>query len=124
MARILIIEDDPYVQRMYKRMFSFKKYQIEIASTGEQGIMLAKKNKPDLILLDVMLPEMNGLEVLAKLKSDPDTKSIIIFMLTNLGDDDTMDKAKALGAERYMVKVDFSPQQVLDEVDKCLINKV
>ena len=122
MVKILIIEDDPYVQRMYKRMFSFKKYDIEIASHGEQGIELAIKNNPNLILLDIMLPGMNGLKVLEVLKKDPKTKKIPVLMLTNLGETAIVDEATKLGAESFMVKADFSPEQVIEEVEKYLNN--
>lgn len=118
--KILIIEDDPYVQRMYKRMFSFKEYDLQIASEGTQGITSAMQFKPDLILLDIMLPGMNGLEVLEKLKNDEQTKNIPVLMLTNLGDELSIEKANQLGADSYMVKADFTPQQVIEAVDKRL----
>lgn len=120
MAKILIVEDDPYVQRMYQRMFSRKDYEITIAADGKQGIKLANEINPDLILLDIMLPGINGLDVLAELKSDPATKHIHVLMLTNLGDEGSMEKAKNLGADSYMVKADFSPEQVIEAVEKNL----
>lgn len=120
MAKILIIEDDPYVQRMYKRLFALKNYELLIASNGEQGVLLAHEGHPDVILLDIMMQGMNGLEVLEKLKNESDTQHIPVLMLTNLSDDLTIEKAKSLGADSYMVKADFLPQQVLDEVEKRL----
>jgi DNA-binding response OmpR family regulator len=120
MAKILIIEDDPYVQRMYQRMFSRKNYELLIAANGESGIAMAKERTPNLILLDIMLPGLDGLEVLKKLKAENETKDIPVLMLTNLGDQATVDKAKALGADFYMVKADFSPHEVMDEIDRRL----
>jgi CheY-like chemotaxis protein len=120
MVKILIIEDDPYVQRVFKRMFYFKKYETEMASSGEEGLAIAKKTKPNLILLDIILPEMDGLVVLKKLKADPQTKKIPVLVLTNVAGDEKADEAIKLGAESYMVKVDFSPTQVLAEIDKYL----
>ncbi len=122
MSKLLIIEDDPYVQRMYKRMFDFKNYDIEIASTGEDGLALAKQIKPDLVLLDIMLPGMNGLEVLKALKEQEDTKKIPVLMLTNLGEEDIEYEAKKLGADSYMVKADFSPEQVIEVVEASIKN--
>jgi DNA-binding response OmpR family regulator len=122
MAVILIVEDDPYVQRMYKRMFSRKNYELIIAANGESGITLAKEKKPDLVLLDIMLPGINGLEVLEKLKSDSETEKIPVLMLTNLGDEAIIEKSKSLGANFYMVKADFSPDEVMNEVDKYLVH--
>ena len=120
MAKILIIEDDPYVQRMYKRMFSHNHYDLILASKGDEGIELARKNNPDVILLDIMLPGKNGLEVLEDLKNSPETKKIPVIMLTNLGDEEVVRQAKNLGADFYMVKADFSPNEVLEMIEKYI----
>jgi DNA-binding response OmpR family regulator len=118
--KILIIEDDPYVQRMYQRMFSFHKYRAEMASSGEEGLRSIKKEKPDLVLLDIILPKMNGLEVLKKIKKDSQTKNLPVLMLTNVGETETVEEATKLGAESYMVKADFSPAEVMEQVKKYL----
>lgn len=120
MQKILIIEDDPYVRRFYGRLFSFEKYQVEMAANGEEGIELAKKNKPDLILLDIMMPVMNGMEVLAKLVGDPETKDCPVVMLTVLGDEETIQKAKDLGAKGYIVKSDAEPKDLLAKIESFL----
>ena len=120
MQKILIIEDDPYVQRMYKRLFSHEKYNVEMASSGEEGLKLAVSSNPALILLDIMLPGMNGLQVLEKLKNGKKTQDIPVLMLTNLGDEHMIDQANKLGASSYMVKADFTPSQVLAEVDRLV----
>jgi CheY-like chemotaxis protein len=120
MAKVLLVEDDPFVQRMYKRMFAHQNYDLSFASDGNQGITLAHEIKPELILLDIMMPGINGFEVLEKLKSDPETQNITVLILTNIGDDASIEKAKALGAAFYMIKADFSPEEVIDEVKKYL----
>ena len=120
MAKILIIEDDPYVQRMYKRIFAHQKYQTELTSTGEEGLNVAKSKLPDLILLDIMLPGLNGIEVLKELKDDPKTKTIPVLMLTNVGEEDIVRQANELGADSYMVKADFTPDQLLAQIKKYL----
>ena len=74
MTAILIIEDDPLILRMYQKAFASKKHKAFIANNGEDGLKAAKAQTPDVILLDIMMPEMNGLEVLKKLKQDPRTK--------------------------------------------------
>jgi DNA-binding response OmpR family regulator len=119
-SKILIIEDDPYVQRMYQRMFGFQKYRTEMVSNGEEGLKAIKKEKPDLILLDIILPKMNGLEVLKKIKKDPKNKDIPVLMLTNVGETETVEEAAKLGAESYMIKADFSPAEVIKQVRKYL----
>ena len=113
---ILLIEDDPFVQRMYKRMFMHQSYELIFASDGKEGLELAQVMKPSLILLDILMPGMSGLEVLERLKQEGATKTIPVLILSNLAGQDTMDAAKDLGAEEYMVKADFSPEQVVEEV--------
>ena len=81
---LLIVEDDPLMQRMYQKIFTFEKYQVETASDGVEGLEKVRALKPTVVLLDVMMPKMNGLQVLEKLKLDPETKAIPVVMLTNL----------------------------------------
>lgn len=118
MAKILIIEDDPYVRKLYERIFSFQKHKVMIAADGPEGIDIAKKEKPSLILLDIMMPKMNGLEVLAKLKEDPETKSITVLMLSNFGEEKIVKEAISKGAEGVLVKSDFPPDKLIAEVEK------
>jgi DNA-binding response OmpR family regulator len=121
--KILVIEDDPYVQRMYKRMFGFQKYQTEIASNGEEGLKIIKKEKPDLVLLDIILPGMNGLEVLKKIRENSQSKNIPVLMLTNVGEAEMVEEANKLGAQSYMIKANFSPDQVIKEINKYIVKK-
>src|SRR3989338_6731115 len=120
MAKILIIEDDPLMLRMYQKIFKFEGYEVTVASNGEEGIDQTRKEKPTLILLDIMMPKMNGLEVLDKLKNDPATKKIPIVMLTNLAGSHDAEKALTLGAVKYIVKSEFDPKQVTNMVKEIL----
>jgi len=120
MAKILIIEDDPLMLRMYQKIFKFEGFEVTVASNGEEGIEQTRKEKPTLILLDIMMPKMNGLEVLDKLKNDPLTKKIPIVMLTNLAGSHDADKALTLGAVKYIVKSEFDPKQVTNMVKEIL----
>lgn len=122
MAKILIIEDDPYVQRMYQRMFSHEEYEIFLASTGADGLQLASEKKPDLILLDIMLQDINGIEVLKKIRAKVETKSTKVIVLSNVGEESTKKQAMSLGVIAYMIKADFEPQQVIEAVSKTLAN--
>lgn len=117
---LLIFEDDPYVQRLYQRLFSFEGYTIELVSDGRGGLAKANASKPALILLDIMMPNVNGLLVLESLKQSPSTKTIPVIIVTNIGEAETIDQAKRLGADGYLIKVDFTPEQVLEEVKKHL----
>lgn len=118
--RLLIFEDEPYVQRMYQRIFELGKYTVEMADNGDQAVARAKAFQPDLILLDIMMPKANGLEVLHDLKADKATKDAPVLILTNIGEAETIDKAKQLGAVSYLIKSDFTPTQLLEEVKKYL----
>lgn len=117
---LLVIEDDPYVQRMYQRMFTFKKHETILASNGTEGLKAAKTDKPAVILLDIILPDINGLEVLKKLKADPQTAKIPVLMLTNISEESVGEEAKKLGAGLYMVKADYSPEEMVAQVEKYL----
>src|SRR3989344_4248536 len=117
---LLIIEDDPYVRRVYERLFKFSGYEVEFAENGRVGLKRAKILIPELILLDILLPDMNGLEILAELKKDPEVSSVPVIMLTNLGDDQTIRKATELNADGYIVKSSAPPEKLLKMVDKYL----
>ena len=123
MANILIIEDDVLVARMYQKVFSFEGMEVEVANDGIEGVEKARTLKPDLIVCDVMMPKMNGLEVLDQLKSDPETKDIPVIMLTNLSGTQDAEKALSRGAISYMVKSKYKPREVAAEVKKELPSK-
>jgi CheY-like chemotaxis protein len=115
---LLIIEDDPYVQRFYQRLFRFHEYAVEIAGNGEDGLTKAKSLLPKLILLDIVMPGANGIQVLGKLKDDPDTKNIPVVMLTNIDDSETIKRAVELGAIDFIIKSSAPEEQLLAIVSK------
>lgn len=120
MAKILIVEDDPLMSRMYQKIFTFEKYEVDMASDGQEGLEKARTSKPTMILLDVMMPKMNGLQVLDKLKSDPELKSIPVVMLTNLAGQQDAETALSKGAVKYIVKSEYEPKQVANMVKEIL----
>lgn len=120
MAKILIVEDDPSMSRMYKRSFAFEGYEVEIAEDGQQGIDMARSVKPAMILMDIMMPNMNGLEALERLKGDPETKGIPIVMLTNLGSDKDAETALSKGALQYIIKSEHEPEEVVGMIKEIL----
>lgn len=119
-VKILITEDDPLMSRMYQKIFTFEGYLVQMAANGEEGLEQARSFKPTLILLDVMMPKMNGLEVLEKLKADPETKAIPVVMLTNLAGQQDAETALSKGAVKYIVKSEYEPKQVADMVKEIL----
>lgn len=120
MTKILLIEDDPLLSRMYGKLFTIHKYEFTGDLDPESGLAQAKTLQPDLILLDIMMPKMNGLEVLEALKADPATKSIPVVMITNIEDHDTEEKSKAGGAVGYLVKSRFDPDETISYIAKVL----
>ena len=114
MVKILLIEDDPLMVRLYKKIFTFEKFQVEIATSGQEGLKKAKSSKPALILLDIMMPKMSGLEVLDKLKADPSLKKIPVVTLTNLASENDKKAALSKGAVKHIIKSEYEPKQVVD----------
>jgi CheY-like chemotaxis protein len=114
--RILIIEDEEFLMDMYRLKFEREGYEILAAIDGKKGLEIAKKEKPGIILLDLVLPVMNGFEVLEKLKADPDTVDIKVVILSNLGQDEEISKGISKGAVGYLVKSNMTPAQILDYV--------
>lgn len=120
MKKILIIEDDKLISSMYNTKLKIDGYKVFLADTGLKGFKKAKEKKPDLIMLDVILPELDGFSVLEKLKNNKQTKNIPVMMLTNLGTDEDVDKGKKLGAIDYLVKANFTPAEISKKIKKYL----
>jgi len=120
MIKVFIVEDDPLMSRMYQKIFTFEKYEVEMASNGEEALLKIPGAQPTIILLDVMMPKMNGLQVLEKLKTDPVTKSIPVVMLTNLAGQQDAETALSKGAVKYIVKSEHEPKEVADMVQEII----
>ena len=104
MTKILVIEDDELMYKMYSRLLSIEGFEVILATGGQEGIKKAKSELPALILLDIMMPKIDGLQVLRQLKSDEATKNIPVLVLTNLGAETIVNEACNLGAAQYLVK--------------------
>jgi|CryGeyStandDraft_7_1057128.scaffolds.fasta_scaffold72623_3 CheY-like chemotaxis protein len=118
MAKILLIEDDPVLSRMYEKKFTNQGHQVIVASDGKQGLARAGEG-PDLILLDIMLPEMPGLEVLKAVKGNSQTSSIPVVVMTNLGEEQKEEAMKA-GAIDFILKSQMSPSQIFEKIIQYL----
>jgi DNA-binding response OmpR family regulator len=119
-AHILLVEDDVFLSNIYQKKFEMEGFKISTADNGEKGLADAKRKKPDIILLDVLLPKLDGFAVLEKLKEDPATKEIPVILLTNLGQKDDVKKGLESGAADYLIKAHFKPSEVVDKVKKIL----
>ncbi len=120
MAKVLIIEDDPFMRSLYKNTFELEGFQVELANDGEKGLNAAKANVPDIILLDIMMPQMNGLQALEQLKLDPDLQKIPVAMLSNLTEEQDAQKALSKGALKYIIKSEYEPQEIVSMVREIL----
>lgn len=117
---ILLVEDEKMLAEMYTTKFSMEGFTVQKAFDGQQGVELAKQYKPDIILLDVIMPKIDGFGALKMLKQDPALKNIPVIMLTNLGQEDDVKKGKELGAVDYFVKSNHSPSEIVEKVKAIL----
>lgn len=120
MAKIAIIEDDPAISQMYRIKFEAEGYTVETAENGVLGLKLAETMKPDIILLDLMMPQMSGKEMLAKLRATDWGKSIKVVILTNMGEQEAPEGIRDLGVSAFILKADMTPRQVAEIVKKQL----
>jgi DNA-binding response OmpR family regulator len=115
-TKIAIIEDDQAISQMYRIKFETEGYTVETAENGKLGLKLVESMQPDIILLDLMMPEMNGDEMLQKLRATPWGKDIKVIILTNMGEQEAPAEIKQLNVRRFIVKAEMTPRQVAEMV--------
>ena len=120
MKSILLIEDDPFLIDIYTTKLKESGFSVEVATNGEEGIIKAKEVKPKLIVLDIVLPQIDGWEILKKIKQDENLKKIPVIILSNLGQKSEVEKGIKLGAVKYLIKAHFAPSEVSEEIKKTL----
>lgn len=120
MPKIAIIEDDQAISQMYRFKFEAEGYAVETAENGRLGLELTKSMQPDIILLDLMMPEMNGDEMLAAMRKTTWGKNIKVVILTNKGEQEIPPEVKTLGVSAVILKADMTPRQVAEVVEKQL----
>lgn len=118
--KILIVEDDSTILTMYKSKFDSDGFEVLSAENGDEALKIMKKEKPDIIMLDVILPQIDGFEVLTRLKKDKATEKIPVVMLTNLGTTEDKEKGEKLGATDYLVKASLTPSEISEKIKKIL----
>jgi DNA-binding response OmpR family regulator len=117
---VLIVEDDTFLANIYKTKFEMEGFKVSVSENGELGLSDIKKKKPDIVLLDILLPKMDGFTVLENAKADKAIKHIPIILLTNLGQKDDVEKGLQLGAVDYLIKAHFKPSETVVKVRKVL----
>ena len=120
MLKIAIIEDDQAISQMYRFKFEAEGYDVQTAENGKLGLALVESLKPDIILLDLMMPEMTGDAMLAKMRATPWGKDLKVIILTNMGEQEIPAAVKQLGVSAVILKADMTPRQVADLVKKQL----
>jgi len=120
MKYILLIEDDPFLTGMYTTKLKSAGFLVEVASDGEQAFEKMKVRKPDLVLLDIVLPKVSGWEILRKIKSEANLKDLKIIILSNLGQKEEVEKGLELGVAKYLIKAHYTPSQVVEEIKKII----
>lgn len=119
-AKVLMVEDDKFLRDLATQKFAKEGFQTISAMDGEQAMMLAEKALPDVVLLDVLLPGIDGFEVLKRMRINPALKRTPVFMLSNFGQAEDIAKAKALGADRFLIKADHTLDEIVAMIRECL----
>lgn len=123
--KILVVEDDRFLRELIsKKLNAEKEYDIIQAVDGESAIKKVKEEKPSLVLLDLILPGIDGFEVLSKIKNDPETMDISVVILSNLGQREEVDKGLELGAIDFLIKAHFTPGEIIKKVKKVMEEQV
>jgi len=114
--KILIIEDEEIMIHLLSKKISEEGYDVSVAVNGEEGLAQMRKVKPDLILLDIVMPKMGGIETMEEMQKDENLKNIPVIIISNSGQPVEIDKAKQLGAKDWLVKTEFDPKEVIEKI--------
>lgn len=117
---ILLIEDDGFLASIYAQKLELEGYDVSLSTNGEDGLRLAQKDPPSLILLDLVMPKLDGFQVLERLKEKAETKKIPVLILTNLGQREDVERCLSLGAAGYVIKAHSLPQETIAKVKELL----
>ena len=120
MTKIAIIEDDPVISQMYRMKFESDGFDVQLATNGERGVALVEHFSPDIILMDLQMPEMDGATALANIRKHDWGKDTPVIILTNLGEEEAPKELRSLGIHSYIVKAELTPRQVVGRVKQAL----
>lgn len=120
MAKILIVEDDKFLRDLLSRKLQDENLTVVSAVDGEEGVKKVGEELPDLMLLDLILPGINGFDVLKKIKENPKTSEVPVIVLSNLGQKEDVERALSLGAKDYLIKANFTLEEIFDKIKKFL----
>lgn len=117
---VFLVEDDPFLIDIYSTKLKESGFEVEIISNGEEVLPKLKEKKPNLIVLDIVLPQVDGWELLRQIKENPSLKDIKIIVLSNLGQKEEVEKGISLGASKYLIKAHYTPSQVVEEIKNTI----
>lgn len=120
MKKVVIIDDDLAISQMYRMKLEKDGFGVELANNGVTGLALVAESRPDMVLLDLIMPEMNGAEVLRRLKMDADLQDIPVIILTNTGAEESIQELLEMGAKAYIIKANETPTQVVEKIHQVL----
>jgi CheY-like chemotaxis protein len=120
MKKILLIEDEEIILVLLKKKLENEGYEVIVARNGDQGLELMRKKNPDLVLLDIVMPKMGGMEVMEAMQKDAQLSTIPVIIISNSGKESELERARELGAKDWLIKAEFDPQEVIDKVRKQL----
>jgi DNA-binding response OmpR family regulator len=120
MAKILIVEDDKFLRELIAKKLKNEGFDVVEAIDGEEGLKKIKEERPDLVLLDLILPGIDGFEVLARVKEDPNLAQIPVIILSNLGQREEVERGLKLGARDYLIKAHFTPGEIVEKIKNIL----
>ena len=116
--KILLVEDEEIMIDLLQKKLTKEGYEISVARDGEEGLKVMKEARPDLVLLDIIMPKMGGFEVMEEMGKDKELKEIPVIVISNSGQPVELDRAQRLGAKDWLIKTEFDPQEVVDKVKK------
>jgi len=120
MKRILLVEDDPFLIEIYTAKFKESGFSVEVVTSGDMVLAKMKETNPDVVLLDVVLPNMDGWEILRAIKKNPWFKNIKVVILSNLGEKEDVEKGLKIGADKYLIKSHYTPSEIIEEVKRIV----
>lgn len=121
MKKVLLIEDEELIYNLLERKLKQEGYEVTVAKDGEEGLAKMRESKPDLILLDIVMPKKGGFEVMEEMQQNEELKGIPVVIISNSGQPVELDRAKKLGARDWLIKTEFDPQEVLEKVRNGLV---
>lgn len=116
--KVLLVEDEEIIQNLLQRRLGSEGFKVLSARDGEDGLKMMRQSMPDVVLLDIIMPKKNGFQVLEEMQKDENLRNIPVIIISNSGQPVELDKAKQLGADDWLIKTEFDPQEVVDKVRK------